>query len=173
MTRVESEPDVVWLWWFGAEAEGDAIVERRESGSAWRAIGAASVPGPGSYSFEDRDVTPGREYVYRLQVTRSGTTLTSDETRVVVPALHDLALALASGNPSRRLGVRFALPDAAPARLELFDVSGRRRFAREVGVAGAGEHDEAIETPGLSPGVYVIRLTRGAQVRSARAVLVR
>jgi hypothetical protein len=76
-------------------------------------------------------------------------------------------------NPSRggTLTVRFSLPTDAPARLELLDVAGRRIASHEVGVGqhtldlGAGQH--------LAPGLYLVRLTQGANTRTTRVAVLR
>lgn len=87
-----------------------------------------------------------------------------------------LALALSSPNPSRgtRLSFALALPDDAPARLELLDVHGRRVATRDVGALGAGRHavDLAPEA-GLGAGVYLARLTHSAQTRIVRAIVMK
>ena len=68
----------------------------------------------------------------------------------------------------------FSLPDGAPARLEAYDLAGRRVAAREVGPLGGGSHEVRLgEGRGLAPGVYLLRLTRGARVLTTRAVIVR
>jgi hypothetical protein len=54
------------------------------------------------------------------------------------------------------------------------DVSGRRVFSREVGSLGLGEHVIRVDgDASLSPGLYVVRLTRGGRSLSAKAVTVR
>jgi hypothetical protein len=76
-------------------------------------------------------------------------------------------------NPTRggALAVHFSLPTAAPARLELLDVAGRRIASHEVGAGqhsldlGAGQH--------LAPGLYLVRLTQGANTRTTRAVVLK
>jgi hypothetical protein len=80
-----------------------------------------------------------------------------------------------SPNPARtRLALRFALPQAGPARLELFDVSGRcvARIANEA--FQAGEHDLAFDLSGahLSAGTYLARLASGpaAIVRKVQVI---
>jgi hypothetical protein len=77
-------------------------------------------------------------------------------------------LALRVPNPARgALDVRYRLPDAAPARLELFDVSGRR--LRALDVRGIGEGTARFERLAeLRAGVYVIRLSQGREQRTAR-----
>jgi hypothetical protein len=85
------------------------------------------------------------------------------------------ALRGVSPNPSAgdALTVRFALPDAAPARLTLVDVSGRVVERRDLGALGAGEHALRVRPARrLDPGVYLLRLERGAATRSARAIVI-
>lgn len=94
----------------------------------------------------------------------------------VTPSLGtSLAIARITPNPSRgALAVEFALPDAAPARIELIDPAGRRVLQQEVGGLGAGRHTHALGTSAkLAPGVYLVRLTRAGEIRSARAIVLR
>jgi len=77
-------------------------------------------------------------------------------------------------NPSwgGRLTVTFSLPSSGRARLELLDVSGRRVADREVGSLGAGRHVvDLAERRQLPPGLYLVRLTQGADARARRVVL--
>src|SRR5262249_23618983 len=63
---------------------------------------------------------------------------------------------------SSALTVEFAIPSAAPARLELFDISGRALVSREVGSFGAGRHSLSLNTGHtLPPGLYFVRLSQG------------
>ena len=78
-------------------------------------------------------------------------------------------------NPSRGegLSVAFTLPAAAPARLEVLDVSGRRVVAREVGSLGPGRHTlDLAEGRRLAPGLYLVRLTQGANARVRRVAVI-
>ncbi len=94
---------------------------------------------------------------------------------VDVPADVTLAFALdpVRPNPSHggTLTVHCSLPTDAPARLELLDVAGRRIASREVGAGqrtldlGAGQR--------LAPGLYLVRLTQGANTRVTRAAVLR
>ncbi len=93
---------------------------------------------------------------------------------LAVPPSAPATLALAAGpNPARgALAVRFSLPDARPARLELLDLAGRRM--RSFAVAGAGTHTERLEALGaLAPGVYLLRLSQGGEARVTRVALIR
>ena len=72
------------------------------------------------------------------------------------------------------LSAAFSLPDAGAARLELTDLAGRRILARDVGTLGAGEHVvDLAEGRRLAPGIYLLRLTRGSESVTARAVVIR
>jgi hypothetical protein len=92
------------------------------------------------------------------------------------PVRRSFALRGARPNPASTRAVRvvFTLPDAAPARLELFDAAGRRLAARDVGAFGAGAHAVTFEPDApLAPGVVLVRLARGGDVRTARVGVVR
>jgi hypothetical protein len=85
------------------------------------------------------------------------------------------ALAGARPNPAGRdLAVGFALPDGAPARLELFDLAGRQVRAREVGGLGAGPHVVRLGGGEAVPaGLYWLRLERGGRVLTSRVAVLR
>lgn len=102
--------------------------------------------------------------------------------RVVSPLVVDappvvtrpgLRLAHASANPARGRCVLLASFDSAePARLELFDVTGRRVTVRDL--RGAGEHREAFDAAALGgAGVYFARLAQGREVRTLRVAVTR
>jgi len=88
---------------------------------------------------------------------------------------HRISLRGARPNPSLSgLKAAFTLPDAATARLELSDLAGRRILARDVGTLGAGDHVvDLTEGLKLAPGIYLLRLTRGDESVTARAVVIR
>jgi hypothetical protein len=94
-------------------------------------------------------------------------------------AASGLALAQAQPNPANpSASIRFRLPETAPARLELFDASGRlvRTLFEGVGAEGWSEvrWDGADEAgrPAAS-GVYLYRLVQGSRVETRRLVLLR
>lgn len=84
----------------------------------------------------------------------------------------DLELALEGARPNPAVGGRlvaqFVLPSDSAARLELYDVAGRRVVTRDVGSLGPGRHavDLAQGEP-LAAGVYAIRLTQSGHMRVA------
>jgi len=102
----------------------------------------------------------------------SGPAELGPEQTVDAPGGLALAFALAGATPNpapgRALTLRFALPDALPARLELVNVAGRSVWSREV--RGAGTHS-LHPSESFAPGIYFVRLTRGAQALVRRAVV--
>jgi hypothetical protein len=78
-------------------------------------------------------------------------------------------------NPgSRGSLLRFSLPDASPAALELFDIAGRRLWSRDLSAFGTGQHSVMVgDGAWFPPGVYLVRLTQGQRVASARIALIR
>ena len=87
-----------------------------------------------------------------------------------------LAFALAGPhpNPARgsRLIVDFVLARPLPARIDLLDVIGRLVTTREVSSLGIGRHTLDLSAGRhLPPGLYMVRLSQGRDVRSLRAVV--
>jgi hypothetical protein len=84
------------------------------------------------------------------------------------------ALRGAVPNPSRGLTVSFSLASAEPAKVAVYDLSGREVRSRQVGSLGAGRHLVSLGAPGtLAPGIYLVRLVQGGRQLVARAVVVR
>ena len=79
-------------------------------------------------------------------------------------------------NPSRgtALTAQFSLPAGGRASLELLDVVGRRIDSRDVGSLGPGHHSIALarHRP-LAPGLYLIRLRQGSNVRVTRVAVLK
>ena len=93
----------------------------------------------------------------------------------VAPKL-DFALRGFAPNPARlgALQVALTLPGAAPARLELLDLSGRRLLEREVGELGPGVHVVPLDGAGqLRSGVYWLRLEQDGRAVTTRGVVMR
>lgn len=85
-----------------------------------------------------------------------------------------LRFAIAGPQPVRDdVRLRFDLPEAGSAAIEVFDVVGRRAGERIAGAWPAGPHEVAWDARGLAPGVYAARLTAGGRQESIRIVHVR
>lgn len=146
-----------------------AIVERREALGEWGRRAALEPDGNGQLEYLDVEVTPGTRYEYRITLA-DGTH--AGHATVEVPAAFVVALEGARPNPARGpLRVVFTLPDATPAQLELFDVSGRRISVRGVGQLGHGRHAVRLDDETLSPGLYWVALSRGEQKLNVRVAV--
>jgi len=85
-----------------------------------------------------------------------------------------LALRGLGPNPGRTLRVSFTLPDASPATLAVYDVSGREVSRQEVGGLGLGSHVVTMGTgQALAPGIYFVHLNQRDRQLVARAIVVR
>ena len=165
-------PDGVELAWLAPAGDvTSATVERRTAVSDWRTLGDVLVDGMGRLVFYDTQVVPGARYGYRLGVMEEGRRIYRGETWVDVPVTPVLSMAGPRPNPSHvDLRIAFSLPDASAARLELFDLSGRRITTRDVGPFGAGSHVVSLAA-GLPPGHYVVRLSHESRALEARVVV--
>ena len=176
LAQVEPEPDRVRLVWRGAGAGLPATVERREAPGEWSAIAEVSADGLGSIEYQDVRVVAGHRYGYRLALREPTGVSYAGETWVDVPRPAALAILGVSPNPisGRDAEMRFTLAEAAPATLEVFDLAGRRVWARRFAGLAAGNHVAPLDgASGWAPGVYVLRLSQGARLSSARAVVAR
>jgi predicted lipoprotein with Yx(FWY)xxD motif len=166
---------VALTWYVGGGESVVATVHRCREGGTWAPIGEVAADGTGYLRFTDRaDGLTGR-VGYRLGIVEGGVEGFCGETWVDLPAL-SFALDAVRPNPSSSgtLTVKFALASANPASLELLDVAGRRVLSREVGSLGAGRHALDLgEGLRLEPGLYLLRLTQGGDVRATRAVVFR
>jgi hypothetical protein len=89
-----------------------------------------------------------------------------------VPAHARLSLRVVGRHPASRPMLELALPRADHARLELFDLAGRRVWARDLGGLGAGLHRvPAGEGAALAAGVYSARLIQNGEQRTAKMVV--
>ena len=176
LASVQALPDHVEIIWLDPSLVlAEATVQRRHEREEWIALGRAIFDGAGRLRFEDRGISAGARYAYRLSWIESGVERFSAETWVDVPAALAFALDGARPNPATGpLAVVFTLAKAAPATLELMDVSGRQVIAREVGSLGAGRHEIRLGECGCTPaGMYLLRLTQAGHSLIRRVAVVR
>jgi subtilisin family serine protease len=178
VASTRAEFNRVQLTWVAAGGHAvAATVYRRTATDEWRRLGQVSPNRMGLMAYEDRQVTAGSRYGYRLGVAAvvGGQQAFLGETWVDVPHTPEFALAGVRPNPAaQQFTVAFSLPDASPARLEVLDLAGRRIVTRDVGALGPGNH--VVRVAGgraLAPGVYLVRLTRGSRSFVARGVFIR
>ena len=167
--------EVVIAWRSQSSAGRDAVVERRGDSGLWAQLAYVQFDATGTLTFDDRAVYPGQGYAYRLGILEGGITWYTDSTSIEIPVRPLFALRGVRPNPSSgTFELVFSLPDAEAARIEVFDVRGRRVLARDVGGLGIGPHTVTLNSGhGLAPGVYLVRLERARESRTMRAVVLR
>ena len=150
-----------------ASAERTGAVEHGVALAGWERLGTITVEGEGGYRVPVDDhsssvPTPSAPGALALNPSPS------------VNAPLRFALVGVRPNPAlgRAMTVEFVLPTAQAARLELLDVMGRLVVGRDVGVLGAGRHAVNLgDGRRLAPGIYLVRLRQGADVRVTRAAV--
>jgi hypothetical protein len=167
---------------FGGSSFNDAW-EFRLADPEWHRVASAGVVPPsweepaGLYdSRRDRFVFLEGDWLWALEKARHGwrDRRKNEPESDLIDAGHGrfpLSLKLEGPNPfSERLALELSLPEAAPARLDLFDVSGRRVWSREV-AKGPGEQILVVNgLRHLPPGVFLLRLMQGLDSRVIRLV---
>ncbi|TMQ73229.1 MAG: T9SS type A sorting domain-containing protein [Candidatus Eisenbacteria bacterium] len=160
------------VWQVESGPPATARIYRRAAGTNWELEQELVIGADGVVRFDDLGLQPGSRHEYRLGL------YSCDQERLFAgPTLQAPLFALAlrgtQPNPARdKLSVSFALESAQPARLEVFDMTGRLIASRSVGSLGAGDHVLDLGDSRLPTGMYLIRLTQAGRSRTARAVLV-
>ncbi|MEL6704456.1 MAG: PA domain-containing protein [Bacteroidota bacterium] len=91
-----------------------------------------------------------------------------------LPTLGTYRLASVYPNPvSTTAQVDFSLPTAEEARVEVYDLLGRRVAVVAEGVRPAGTHTVTLDATGLPSGVYVVRLSTPSVALTERVTVVR
>ncbi len=74
-----------------------------------------------------------------------------------------LALSVDSNPSHDHVGIRYVLPETATLRIALYDVTGREVVVVQEGARPAGQGAATLDASTLAAGVYVLRLTAGAE----------
>ncbi len=179
---------VRWTTPSGVNIQSVALLSSVDDGATW-GLEAHGLPNSGTYDWTVPDVATGKArlavvlvensdetgYLVDGVLGTSGAFSIQRATGVETGAKAGLALRIVTPNPTwENLRVDFSLPDARPARIEVFNVSGQRVASRDVGWFGPGAHSVTLgERASLASGVYIVRLSQGGIRLTTRAVLVR
>jgi hypothetical protein len=180
-----SVAEVLWDTPAGIHVQSVAVLSSSDDGSTWNLV-AHELPNTGSYLWTVPGTATDQARIAVVLVESAdpsgyevlGVLGVSDRLAIASPlavgvSSSELSLLGSLSNPSRDLSVSFALPDAKPAKLVVYDVSGRVVGRREVGSLGAGRHMVTLAAPGtVAPGVYLAHLIRGDRRLVARLVIV-
>jgi probable HAF family extracellular repeat protein len=173
LVDAEATTERVRLRWHSSSHELHATLQRRGEHDEWSYRADVRSDGSGMIQFEDTEIVAGRKYGYRLEVAGNGPSEYFGESWVDVPT--GLSLAIRGFHPNPSVGspvVVSALPNTGPARLEIFDVTGRRVALREWSSLEGGAHTIPLagETR-FSPGVYGLRITFAGRTVSVNGVI--
>jgi len=157
LTKIKSTIPVVHVTVNGTTANYNDVTQQINTGGVDR----AGCPYTGTRNDESEDwvqIAPGAPLMAAAGVTDA------EDAGVphAPPSLARQALWLGDPypNPSHgEVAVHFALPETGPAKLEVFDVTGRLIRVALDQVLEAGEYEENARLWGASPGVYFYRLT--------------
>jgi hypothetical protein len=174
---ISSDPSpsgVALIWDLGTSA-AQITIERRTETTDWIALATQNPDGTGRVSYDDRTVTPGSRYGYRLRTFSGTRTTTSAETWISIPLTLQLAIDAPRPNPtSGPLAISFSVPSAGRAALDVMDVTGRRVRHRELEIAAASRQLVSFAADGaLAPGLYFVRLTHHERSVTSRVAIVR
>ena len=151
--------------WRVPAIDGSLLVERSEDGGDWVEWGEIT-PANGVAQLVDPGVAPGKRYGYRLVGAEAAAYV---QIPVGPPRL---ALAIAP-NPARGdLLLALGVDRAAPISITLLDIQGRALRTQVLDGLAPGVHLVNV-TPSrhLRPGLYFVRLERGADVITRRVTL--
>ncbi len=176
---VQDERTVTWTK--GAGVLAVDVQLSSDAGAHWRTI-ARELTGT-SWTWS---VAGAISSTSRLRVVAHGMPQSNDASNAnftIVPAstlgvddgVPHLALLGAWPNPARHdLMVSFSLPAGASGSLDLVDLAGRRVAERDLSGLAAGTHQvPLLERAVLPPGVYLVRLRTGGDLRLAKVSIVR
>jgi len=169
LAGVQAEPRRVRIRWQSDAGPPVALVLRSADGMGWSERAEVLHDGTGFYDFVDDSVAPGSRWAYRL-VTRAGDEMA---TAVWVDVPWEPALALAgfiagADHPT----IALVLAGSEPARLEVFDVLGRRLASVDLAAPAPGGRQVRLPE-NVAPGLYILRLTQSETSTTGRGVLLR
>ncbi len=173
MVATEAAPGRVRVTWQVSGAT-DVVAYRKVDGGAWQSLGALSADGTGRVVLEDDAVAAGDRYAYRIGMQVDGAEVFSDEVWIEVPNTLALAIEGVRPQPVRRdAWMTFTLPSAAPARIEVMDVAGRRVASQELTGLGAGRHVVRLDELPADAGVYFVRVWQSGESVGSKVVRMR
>jgi hypothetical protein len=176
--RARALPGEIELTWTPNTTYAGFNLYRSTADGRREAVNRTLITGSSPYRYLDADVVGGTPYRYNLEaVTLNGMTEVCGNVSVMAkgrsaPAAFTLASSFP--NPANdKATIAFSLATPGHARIDLFDVTGRKIATVADGDYGLGEHTIAINTNGLAAGVYVYRLEAGGLTAAKRLAISR
>ncbi|HEX8299074.1 MAG TPA: T9SS type A sorting domain-containing protein, partial [Rubricoccaceae bacterium] len=155
----------------------------RDGGDSWTAVGRMPITldynrtrsvklGPDGHLWVGtKNAGPDRAWMYRTAEPAEAAFAVAGEAGP--QGASGMGVSVRPNPASGRAEVVVTLAEAGPVRVAVLDALGREVAVALDGAAGAGETDVAVETGAWPAGVYVVRVTVGAQTATARLVVTR
>ena len=169
-----TQADLIRLTWVAeAQPQISATLYRRAPGSDWTRVADLRGSSDGLLTYEDRAVSAGQSYGYRLGIVDAGAELMLGELSATAAAPR---VAILGARPNPSIGgactVDYALESDQPARLELLDITGRRVLQQDLGAPAPGRRSVMFSPRGaLSPGIYFLRVRQADRSGTLRLVV--
>lgn len=162
------------MTWFTADGASERVnLYRRALPGDFELVGPLYADGEGMITWTDMAALPGRSYEYQLGVFGPAGERRMGDVWVDVPVASTFAIRALAYPGRGPLKFAVELGSAAPAKLELLDVTGRRILSRDLAGLGAGAHEVALDVKAAHPGIYWARLSQAGKMVSAKVALVR
>lgn len=174
LAATHAEPGLVRITWQAAGTTSLRATAYRRTGTGdWTTLGDLFSDAAGRITLEDRDVTAGTRYDYRLGVHEAEGEIFTSEVTVRVPLAAEFAIQDIHPNPTEgEVWVSYALPSPGEAALDLIDVAGRR--VATLTLQGPGASRVLLTRGGdVAAGIYVVRLTQQGRSVTRRVSIVR
>ena len=162
----------------GFEIQREVRSQESEVTSQWEKVGFMQGHGnsnsPKEYSFTDKNLTGGTNFVYRLkQIDNDGQYEYSKEIEVeVVPK--DINLLQNYPNPFNPVTeIKFTLPEATRVTLRVYNIIGQEVASLVNGIEEAGYHNVSFDGSKLSSGTYIYRLQTNNFIQTKKMVLLK
>ncbi len=173
--------DVHLRWKTASETNNAGFeVQGREGGSGeWEAIGWVDGQGttsiPQAYRYEALALDPGTHTFRLKQVDFDGSLSLSPEVNVEVEMVETHVIEPIYPNPfNPHATLRFAVQQAQPIQVELFNMLGQRVQTLLNTQADAGQmHTVAIDGRNLASGLYIVRITGARFVETQTVTLLK
>jgi hypothetical protein len=161
------------MTWYSADGAGQRMnLYRRQVPGDWALVGPIDADGTGQLTYTDLAAAAGHSYEYRIGVMVGSQEEFMGQVWVDVPAHSAFALRRSGADGHGPLHFTVSLPSAAPARLELVDVTGRRMAALDLANLAAGDHDVTLDAS-AAPGMYFARLSQAGRFATTRVLIIR
>ncbi len=167
---VDGHPQMTW---YSADGANERMnLYRRAVPGDFELVGPVYADGTGMITYTDAAALPGHSYEYQIGLFNGGVEHRTGNVWVDVPL--GLTFGLRRLADTGRGPMRFAvtLTAAAPAKLELVDVTGRLVSSQDLAGLAPGEHQVTLQAS-ARPGVYWARLSQAGKMVSTKVALVR